>query len=76
MAASEKELPLEGTATVEGILSASLFFFLVNHIDIILTSAWMTSAETAATSKDDTFSNIAKMITDPTKGFRSFQDQY
>jgi len=39
MAVSKKKLPLDGTTTTEGILSASLFIFLVNPIEIVLTSA-------------------------------------
>ena len=37
---SEKQSPLEGTAITEGILSALLVIFLVNHVGIVLTSAW------------------------------------
>ena len=51
------------TATTEGILSASLFiFFLVDPVDIVLTSAWMTFAEAAATINGKTSSHIAKII--------------
>ena len=61
VASPEKELPLGGTATTEGILSIQLITFLVNHIDVVLTPSWITFAEVVATTKGDTSSNIAEM---------------
>ena len=62
MAASEKELPLEGTATTEGILSILLITIFVNHINVVLTLAWMTFVETVTTTEGDSSSNISEMI--------------
>ena len=62
MAVSEKELPLEGTATTEGIFSASFFIFLVNYVDIVLTSTWMMFVEAATTIEGKISSHIAEMI--------------
>ena len=62
MAVLEEELPLEGTATTEGILSILLITIFVNHINVVLTLAWMTFAEAAATIEGETSSHIDEMM--------------
>ena len=62
MAVLEKELPIGGTATTKGILFTLIITFLVNHIDVSLTPAWMTFAEAIATTEGGTSSNITKII--------------
>ena len=55
-------MPLERTTTAEGILSTLLFIFLVNPVDIILISGWMTFAEAACIIEGETSSHIVEMI--------------
>jgi len=50
----ETELPLGETATIESTLSISFIAFLVKHIVVVLTPAWMTLPEAAAITEGDT----------------------
>ena len=62
MATPETELPLGETAITEGILSIPCITFLIKHIDIVLTLAWMTLTEVVTITEGETSSNITEIL--------------
>ena len=67
VAALEIEPPLGEIATTEGIFSIPFITFLVKHINIVLTPAWMTFVEAATIIEGKTSLNITEMIEELTQ---------